>query len=259
MEMKSEQKTKIIINTKANILAIASVAIMVLWFVSVASLWSNHKGGIGYYMRYSGRLCGIVAILCGIISIKSNKKIKASFWCKPMAISGCILAIYLNFAVPSVLSDSYEVRNYYCERNFKTLSTAIKAYCEKHNGEFPDPAKWCDLLLSEPPEKSDDEYDLYWKLSEKIFKCRAIIAEERYVYAFNKNLAGKHISEVDPNVVVIFESNTVGWNQNGDSKMICPDRHNTYWEESGSYVLCPNQYDVRFVPQSEVKNLRWNP
>jgi len=259
METDAEQKPKISLKTKANILAIASVTIVALWFVTVTNLWSNQKGEIGYFVRYSGRFCVIAAILCGVISLIFARRIKGSWWSKPMAIAGCILAIYLYFAVSFLLPDSYDVRNYYCERNLKTLSTSIKTYCEKHNGEFPDPAKWCDLLLSEPPQKSDDKYGLYWELSEKSFKCHEILGEERYVYAFNKNLAGKRISEVDPNVVVVFEANGVGWNQNGDSKMMCPDLHKNYWEKSGFYVLFPNQYDVRFVPQSEVKNLRWEP
>jgi hypothetical protein len=113
------------------------------------------------------------------------------------------------------------------------------------------------LLLSEPPNESDDS--VFWKyFSEKSFRCRTV-TEGRSGYAFNKNLASKHISEVDPNVVILFETTAVGWNQNGGPEIMCPDRHKAIIGESGSYVLCPNQYDVRFVPRSEAKNLRWNP
>ncbi|MEN6384248.1 MAG: hypothetical protein ABFD79_03525 [Phycisphaerales bacterium] len=256
MKMDAEEKPKK--NIKANIFAITSLVIVVLWLVIVIMLWTNQRSGIGLFVRYSGRICVIAALLFGIISIKSNKTLKGAFWCKPMAIGSCILAVYLYIAVQFVLPDNYDVRNYICESNLKTLSTAIKVYCQKHNGEFPDPAKWCDLLLSVTPQKSDDEYDLYWKLSEKNFKCEAMPGE-RNVYAFNQNLVGKRISEVDSNVVVIFESKIIGWNQKGDAGILCSDLHKQYWGESGVYVLFPKQYDVRFVPQSEVKNLRWEP
>jgi hypothetical protein len=261
--MDAEQKTKRVINTKANLLAIASVTIIVLWCVIVPIVGGNKEvlekiEKTFFYLIYTGRFCWFTAFLCGTISLISAKRIKGSPWSKPIAILGCILAIYFYFAVPHVLSEVLEGRGEDCSMNLHTLSTAIKAYCGKHDGEFPDPVKWCDLLLSGPPQKSDDKYDLYWKLSEKSFKCPTV-TEGRSGYVFNKNLAGKRISEVDPNVVVLFETTVAGWNQNGDSKMMCPDRHMTSLGENGSYVLCPNQYDVRFVPQSEVKNLRWNP
>ncbi len=69
METDAEQKPKISLKTKANILAIASVTIVALWFVTVTNLWSNQKGEIGYFVRYSGRFCVIAAILCGVISL----------------------------------------------------------------------------------------------------------------------------------------------------------------------------------------------
>ncbi|MGD0785348.1 MAG: hypothetical protein ABR969_06000 [Sedimentisphaerales bacterium] len=263
MEIDAEQKTKVIRNTKANILAIASVTIDFLWWMIVPIIWGNKRvlekiEKTYFYLIYTGRCFWITAFLCGVISLISARRIKGSQWSKPIAIIGCILAIYSYFGVPHLLSEVLEGRAEDCKMNLNTLSTSIKAYCEKHNGEFPAPAKWCDLLLSKPPQKSDDKYGIYWKLSEKSFKCPTATAR-RCGYAFNKNLTGKHISEVDPNVVVVFEANSVGWNQNGDSKMMCPDMHMTFLGENGSNVLFPNQYDVRFVPQSEVKNLRWEP
>jgi hypothetical protein len=262
MEMDVGQKPKLSLKTKANILAIASLTIVPLWWVIVLILWDKQKTGDGYGALYSGWYCGFAAILCSILSLIFTRKVKASLWTMPVAISGLLIAIYLNFGFTHILSEVLEGRREDCERNLKTLSTAIKVYGEKHNGEFPAPAKWCDLLLSEHPQESDGLIGLYWKLSKESFQCEggsAIKTGEKLGYAFNTNLASKRISEVDPNVVVIFESNTVGWNLNGDSKIMNPNRHMNFLGENGSCVLRANQYDVKFVPQSEVKNLRWNP
>jgi hypothetical protein len=253
MEIKSEQKTEIAAITIAKILAVASITL------AFAGLLCSLSATMLYFgLMYISWLIWFIAFLCGIISLIATKGIKRS-WSKPVALVACIFSLYCTLAVTHMMSGMLMGDDDNCTAYLNMLSISIKAHCAKHDGEFPDPSKWCDLLLNEPLKKSDDEYDIYWKyFSEKSFRCPAVM-EGRSSYAFNKNLAGKRISEVDPNVVVLFETTAVGWNQNGGPEIMCPDRHKAILGENGSYVLCPSKYDVRFVPLSEVKNLRWNP
>jgi hypothetical protein len=252
MEMNSEQKTKVVVDSKAKILASASVVMTVTGWL----LGSFGVLGIGkIYLLYICWLIWFVACLCGIMSLRAMKNIKGFLWSRLLAWIGCIFSIYCALSILITASDILYKDIRQCRSNLKVLSRSIIIYCEKHDGEFPDPSKWCDLLLSEPANISN-EIDIL-NISEKRFKC-PIVTGGRSGYAFNKNLAGKRISEVDPNTVVLFETNAAGWNQNGGPEIMCPDRHKGIFV-SGSYVICIGKPTVRFVPRSEVKNLRWNP
>lgn len=300
MEMNAEQKTKIVVSTKANILAIISVIVVVAWWGFVLFFWSNEDFEKFLDVFYTGWFCWSVAFLCGMTSllisarntkgflwnkrmilatciclvlaiyisffwiifficgVKLLKGIKGSSWSKPMALSGCMLSIICLFGGTYVLNEGLNGRKWGCEANLESLFAPIRAYCNTHDGEFPDPSKWCDLLLNEPPQESGDKYDIYWKyFSEKTFRCHSA-GKIKSGYAFNKNLAGKKISDVDTNTVILFESDT-GWNQNGGPEIMCFERHKSIFGESGSYVLCVGEPRVRFIPASEVQKLRWNP
>jgi len=212
-------------------------------------------------MLYSSWFCWGAAFLCGFISLRIVKNIKSFLWSRLLARTICILSIIGILGMTHMLSEGLEGRKRECTTNLGVLSKSIITYSEKHNGEFPNPSKWCDLIIDEPNNKfeSKNYSPNYLNLfCIERFRCPSA-KETKSGYAFNKNLAGKRISEVDPNVIVVFETNAVGWNQNGGPEIMCSDRHKAIFGKSGSYVLCPNQYDVRFVPQSEVKNLRWNP
>ncbi|MEN6386962.1 MAG: hypothetical protein ABFD79_17415 [Phycisphaerales bacterium] len=255
METEAKQRPKT--NITANILAIISIIIFPIWWFIVSIIWANQKIENGFYILYSGRICGIVAISCGILSLIFVKKIKDFKLSKLVAMLGCFLSVICTLQIPHILSDAFDSKNDRCHMNLWILSTYVKAYCEKHNDEFPDPNKWCDQLLR---ESQDFQYTnaTPWKLSKENFECRANL-EARHVYAFNKNLAGKRISEVDPNVVVIFEAKTVGWNQHGDYKIMSSDLHKIILGNSGSYFSSIKQDDGIFVPQSEINNLHWKP
>ena len=254
MEIDAEQKTETVVSIKTKTLAIISVIItFVAWPLSFLGIKETHV----LYVCWVIWLC---ACLCGIMSLKSMNNIKGFRWIRLVAWLGCVFSIFFALGTTFIVSDGHAIDRIFCSDNLRVLDRSIRTYCEKHEDKFPDPSKWCDLLLSEPKNKSNDAFDKFWELSEKKFRCPTV-TEGRSGYAFNKNLAGKRISEVDPNTVVLFETTATGWNQNGSPELMCPDRHKRIFGEGGSYVVCVGKDKpvVRFVPQSEVKNLRWEP
>jgi hypothetical protein len=256
MEIDAEQKTKVIVNSKAKIYAGISVF---LFFAG--ALFSGN-------MEMPNLICiswlaWLGAFLCGIMSVWNMRNIKEVSGTRLLVLIYCIFIICIAFGVPCINSDALIMNKVHCRANLDVLSRSIITYSEKHDGEFPDPSKWCNLIISEPNNKFDNKNDNPNNLSifsEKSFRC-LMVTEGRSGYAFNKNLAGRRISEVNPNTVVLFETTATGWNQNGGFEIMCPDRHKRIFGEGGSYVVCLGKEKpvIKFVPQSEAKNLRWEP
>ncbi len=89
--------------------------------------------------------------------------------------------------------------------NLRLLGEAIRGYSEKNNGYLPVAERWCDLLM---------EYDK--TLSRDTFKHPRIAG---IVIAFNENLDGMRLSDVDKSTVLLFEAEG-GWNLAGEEKLI---------------------------------------
>jgi hypothetical protein len=255
MEINSEQKTKRVVSAKARILAVASVVITLFAWPSIPSCIKN---------TYALYICWIIwlgACLCGMMSLKSIKKIKGFLWTRLLAWIGCILSIYCILGITFMVGNWNTRSRFTCWDNLRVMGRSIRTYCEKHDGKFPDTSRWCDLLLSEPKVEYDSEFEQgLWELSEGKFKCPTV-AEGRSGYAFNKNLAGKRISEVDPNTVVLFETTTGGWNLSGGPELMHVSRHEAIIGKSGSYVLYlgKDKPVVEFVYRSQINKLRWDP
>lgn len=252
--MESEQKTRISIKAKT----FAGISVF-LFFIG-ALLFDN--------MKMSNPICvswlvWIGALLCGIISFWKMKNIEGFSAARLLVLIYCIFIIILALGIPCVVSDGYVMDRYTCSVNLKVLDKAIRIYCQKHNGEFPDPSKWCDLIINEPNNKFvDRNYNPNYLSIFCIERFYCLTGgRSKSGYAFNYKLTGKRISEIDPNVVILFETANSGLNQYGSSELIYYKKHKSLLGESGSTVLCVGKDKpiIKFVPQSEVKNLRWNP
>ena len=111
-------------------------------------------------------------------------------------------------------------------------------YADDHQDTLPPAASWCDAI----------QRDVY---KPTVFQCRADKSSARSSYAFNAQLGGRKIDEVNPQTVMIFEC-PGGWNVSGGaSKMIT--RH------QGNYVVCYVDGSVEQVSPARLSQLRWNP
>ena len=173
---------------------------------------------------------------------KVEKQKTSKRWLIPiLLVLGLMLIIFWSLPVcrpPRELSPRV-----LCGTNMTGLVKAILVYARLDEfGRPPTAEKWCDLLIQ-------NDYVTY-----RQFVCRgsdAILGE--CSYAMNEHLAGKDISKLPPDVVVLFETN-FGRHAMGRQGLL---------KDRECYKFMPNGkretmvYELR-NPETKVYKLRWN-
>jgi hypothetical protein len=121
-----------------------------------------------------------------------------------------------------------------CTINLKKLEVVMNNYAEISGGRYPDPARWCDLLVKEikvPPD---------------FFICPSA-APARCNYAMNPNC----MPDSSDDVVFLFEAKG-GWNQRGGPEMMAFDNHG----DAGCNVLFKDGRAM-FVKREYADKLNW--
>jgi len=195
--------------------------------------------------------CGITALfglIFGIISYVKIKGNKEALKGDGLALAGIIISTVFMLAIPvfaamllPVLSAAKSrAQTINCVSNEKILALGVKMYVADHTNELSPSVTWCDAIKS-------------YVGSERTFKCPAANAASQCDYAFNAALSGMDESKVNPNTVMIFESDA-GWNASGESELMV-SRH----ERGRISVVAYADGSVQEVRQSELSTLRWNP
>ena len=198
--------------------------------------------------------CGITAlpaIICGIVALVkiagSNGLLKG----KGMAITGLVLpgifvvllpvlGIFAAILIPAFSSARGQALNVLCKSNLKQLSLAAALYADENDGEFPTASEWGDLVAE------------YASSDRELFRCPAG-PEGIYGYAFNKNLDGLKLHEINSQTVMIFEADAV-WNETGGADMATFDRHG----RGGCNVGFVDGH-IEFVMAERIGDLNWAP
>jgi len=160
----------------------------------------------------------------------------------PIRIYYSVVALWvLMFAVGGVLilgaiipSETELAERLLCKVNLKKLEVVIDYYAEESNGSYPDPSKWCDLLVKRsniPPD---------------FFVCRSA-APARCHYAMNPNCEPNSPGDV----VLLFETKG-GWNQFGGRELMTFENH----KGEGCNILF-NNGRVVFVKPEDAGKLNW--
>jgi hypothetical protein len=79
-----------------------------------------------------------------------------------------------------------------CRANMKQLALGLTMYMQDYDERFPPPAKWSSGVLPYVKNRS-------------IFRCPSDAAN--WSYALNQNVAGNDMVNLEPNWVMLFESN----------------------------------------------------
>ena len=127
-----------------------------------------------------------------------------------------------------------------CKSNITRLAEMLSEYRSDNDGRFPNPEKWCDILLEQAKDES-------------LFAC-PLAEGARCSYALNKHVveAGADLSA---SMVLLFESEP-GWNQvGGPELMITP--HETRGGERGNVIFVGGR--SRSVSEENVEELNWKP
>jgi prepilin-type processing-associated H-X9-DG protein len=197
--------------------------------------------------------CGITALFGLVLGIIAMVKVKNSggrLSGGGLALAGTILSgiflfmipIFAAMMLPALAAAKQKAQEINCVNNEKQLALAVRIYSGDNKDMFPPAATWCDAIKTYAGNGN-----------ERVFKCPAANSSSRCDYAFNARLGGLDENKINPQTVMIFESDG-GWNANGGSElMIGKARH------ARMFVVAFADGSVRQLPQSQVGTLRWDP
>ena len=153
-------------------------------------------------------------------------------------VSGACLAISILSALPS--ESLVRRQRITCRLNGQILGKQIVAFA-KQEGRFPEASNWCDIAVTT------------FSLSPRQLACPILPGSNTCGQAYNGHVAGRKVSEVPGDCVLLFESRA-GWNAAGGSGLFQPHGHSwrltqvVFADGSSRRVLLP-----------EVGKLRWTP
>lgn len=195
--------------------------------------------------------CGVTAIMgliLGLMSLlrigKSNGQLKG----RGLAISGMIvsslmLLVFLGAAagvlIPALAKAKYQRQNSDCIGNVKKITLAIRLYADEHEGKCPPAPKWCDDITPNLDGR-------------QILECPQRHGSQG-AYGFNARLAGRTLSAIPPDTVMIFETDK-GWNTTGGNGEVV-----TRPPHGRNFVFGFADGSVREVNKEELPELRWEP
>jgi prepilin-type processing-associated H-X9-DG protein len=196
-------------------------------------------------------MCGITAVAGLILGIVSLVKINRSggrlagqgLAIAGICLSGFMLLVSIPFmaamTVPALARAKQKAQAINCINNMKQLGLAVRVYAVNHNDQLPPAATWCDAIQINVG-------------SPKVFECPSEPGR-RCGYAFNAKLDGRKQSEIDPQTVLLFESEA-GWNGCGGAGELKPHTH------SGRTVnVALADGSVMQIPLERLSTLRWDP
>jgi hypothetical protein len=209
-----------------------AVVVTLLPLVFLTLLFTTEVDGLAFGVV----VCAILAPLFSVAAIIHILKSKS----RGMAIAITSLVFSISYIViPTVVLPCLRqlVRQIHCGTAMTYIGRGIAAYQHDFNGRFPDPNKWCDLLI----EHAD--------ISPRVFSLDAYKEGVSFV-ALNPDAT----PDSSPDTVLVFECRT-GWNQHGGPELFDPNRHQ--W--TGCVVLFKDMH-VEFVKgQKHLKSLHWSP
>lgn len=218
---------------------------------SKLATWSLVLGIVGFLTF------GITAIVGLILGIIASGKISSSngrLTGKGTATAGIVTsAVAMLFVpviaaallLPALAQAKNKAQQIRCMNNLKQLALGVRMYSTDNKDTFPSASSWCEALtpyVSPGQSPSGSSYN--------VFAC-PMTSDQRCSYAYNKKLSGVDESKVDPQTVMIFESDA-GWNAAGGAE-IAKLHH-----RSVVNVAFADGH-VEAVPFARLPTLQWNP
>lgn len=136
-----------------------------------------------------------ILAICYLLRINAKNPSSTKITYAFVIIAVSTLALFL--MTPITVSHNYRgiAPRMICGTHLHSLGKAILVYAADNNDQLPDPNKWCDLLIANtnvPPEH---------------FICKSSGAKlGESSYALNKEVIGMKVSEIPPDMVVLFET-----------------------------------------------------
>jgi hypothetical protein len=196
--------------------------------------------------------CGITAIIGLILGIAARVKISKSggrlkgggLAIAGIIVSGIMLFVSLLIGAALLLPALAKIKqnapqHNSCENNARQVALAVRLYADENEGKCPPAINWCDAIINNLPGPDT-------------FKCPQRRGEKSG-FAFNAKLAGKTLSSIPPDTVLVFES-AGGWNASGGPEALLPRP-----PHGRNYVFGFADGSVREAGRDELPQLRWEP
>jgi hypothetical protein len=215
---------------------------------SALAIWSFVLALIGLFTLM---ITALPALICGIVSLVKISNSKGQLKGTGLAVTGIalssigaiilpLLIMMLAILMPALAKVRVLAQTTMCATNLSSLGKAMMIYTNDHNDTYPPADNWCDMLVKD------------YNVSPRQFCCPGSVAiKGESSYAINVNVAGKKVSEVSPDTVLLFET-TPGVNPAGGPEILSTDNH----QRDGCNVLFTD-YHVKFVKTPELSALRW--
>ena len=200
-------------------------------------------------------ITALPAVICGIISLVKIGSSKGQLKGIGLAVTGIalpivvlpVVAMVLAIAMPAVSRAKQVAERVVCAQNMKQINLAIHLYTVENDNQFPTAKEWYDLI------------ELYiGKSAREITRC-PVESQGTFSYAFNQNLDGLTTEEVEPDVVMLFESEP-GRNMTGGPQLVKTNRHPA--SDRASFGGCNIAFfdgRVEFVNADRIPKLKWIP
>ena len=197
--------------------------------------------------------CGITALfglIFGVMALVKGRQGRGGLGGNGIALAGVIVSAIFVFMIPIIVAlllpafaaAKQRAQEINCMNNEKQLALAVHMYSSDNKDQFPPAATWCDAILSHVG-------------SDKFFQCPAGDPGKRCNYAYNAKLGGLDESKINPNTVLIFETEG-GWNVSGGPElMLNQARH----RRGRVLVVAFVDGHVEAVAGSRLNTLRWDP
>lgn len=202
------------------------------------------------------QLSWFAAIAIGILAIKTGCSVKFKTGVvlgRFGAGIGAFLFVVNLLMFVCTISDGRQT----CIYDLRYLNSAIQQYCKQNEGALPNAEVWCDKIL-----ESVENRKLFTTFRGSSSQDMTYVPEGKISnFAFNKNLDGYRLSDIDRQTVLLFETDP-GWNQNGTSDILLPEEHPGYTVliDGGSHFLFvgpDSTITVKFIKNSKIDNLDW--
>jgi len=238
---------------KTRLLAIASVLVCILGIIIIVLKIAFYRPWWSEYVaRNAVGLLGIIGLVLGFIALRKIPKRLGIIKLKGniCAILGRDLGVLLvgcwfleTFgSVGSVPKDLA-----ICAYNLQQLSKAILLYSNDNQGRYPEPNRWCDLLLEY--EQIELKHflcpDVTFQWHRQVFPW-PVPKNEKCYYAMNPNCE----PNLPPDTVLLFETKG-GWNRFGGPELLTTENH------LGRSNILFNDGRVERVGQKHIPDLNW--
>jgi hypothetical protein len=203
---------------------------------------------LGILGMFTCGLTALIGLIFGIVALVRVKNSGGRLGGGGIALAGTIVSgiflfmipVFAAMMLPALAAAKQKAQEINCVNNEKQLALAIRIYSGDNKDQFPPAVTWCDAIKT-------------YAGNEKVFKCPAANAGSRCDYAFNSKLDGMDESKINPQTVMIFESDG-GWNANGGSEMmIGKPRH------ARMFAVAFADGSVHQLPETQLATLRWDP